>query len=510
MRKEGEQSLKPGQAALIVTYGNTTRKHRPLDRDLIVLGRTPACDVTLVSPEVAAIHCIIQRTSDGWRIRDCCGGRHATRLNGQPIHEEMLRDTDVVQIGTFSFEARLPAARATPVLGNTPVADERLTARLKRLQRARRKLVHLALHWRQRARKNQPLPPSLAELERQAESLRGLQRDYQTLVEEYETRLDELEKAEREVCDERSRFERECTERQTRLDKAEHELARRQAELTRVQVVQTPVEPHADAPSDSVRLLDRRSQELNHFARYLRRCRQELREQRLPTNPVPAARNGEREHWREQCEQLQAEWVVLENRFQEERAALKAERDKIRLEADALASTVKELQVVAESLRREIHDRDVVLQKLRRQMEQQPAPVNLEHSGSYERELNDFRLQLERDRGELNEQLCQLQARQAEMETAGREAELQMSRERAVIARERAELTRMRDEIRIARERTTREGSVRDRLSRINRLKQELAGLSASAPGDLLRTATERVTADPARASADRTAAVDS
>ncbi len=54
--------------ALVVTYGNTTRKTRPLDCDLIVVGRAPGCDLGLVSPEVAPIHCLIARVPVGWRI----------------------------------------------------------------------------------------------------------------------------------------------------------------------------------------------------------------------------------------------------------------------------------------------------------------------------------------------------------------------------------------------------------------------------------------------------------
>jgi len=65
---------------------------------------------------------------------------------------------------------------------------------------------------------------------------------------------------------------------------------------------------------------------------------------------------------------------------------------------------------------------------------------------------------------------------------------MQMSRERAVIARERAELTRLRDEIRLAQDRSVREGSVRERLLNLQRIKQQLANsTSPSAPGDQLR-----------------------
>jgi hypothetical protein len=40
MRKE--RLAAAGQPALVVTYGNTTRKHRPLDREVTILGRAPA------------------------------------------------------------------------------------------------------------------------------------------------------------------------------------------------------------------------------------------------------------------------------------------------------------------------------------------------------------------------------------------------------------------------------------------------------------------------------------
>ena len=220
MHDEREASIKPGQAALIVTYGNTTRRYRPLESDLVVLGRAPNCDISLVSPEVAPVHCILQRRSDGWRIRDCCGGRFATRLNGRTINDEKLHDCDVLQVGTFSFEMRLPTARPTPVL------DDRLAAQIKSLQRSRRNLVRLALRLRRKARRANSLPPTFAELERQAECLRNLQRDYQTLLKEYEARLNQLERAERELCDARVAFEQECVERRIQLEKAEHDTAR--------------------------------------------------------------------------------------------------------------------------------------------------------------------------------------------------------------------------------------------------------------------------------------------
>jgi pSer/pThr/pTyr-binding forkhead associated (FHA) protein len=290
MRKESEPTLKAGQPALIVTCGNTTRKYRALDRDLLLLGRAASCDVALSCPGIASVHCIIFRSADGWRIRDCAGGRSPTRINGRPIQEQSLHDTDVLQVGTFCFEVRLPLSRSTPLVGAVPAVDDRLMTRLKHLQRARRNLARLALKMRHRSRRNLAAPPTLAELERQAESLRGMQRAYQELVSEYQARLALLEKTEREVCDAREDFERECAERQTRLEQAEYDMIRRQAaEEDRIQLCWEECQQRCQQAEQEARrtasdheraaMLDRRSAELGHFARHLRRLQQQMAQQ---------------------------------------------------------------------------------------------------------------------------------------------------------------------------------------------------------------------------------------
>src|SRR5262245_32527938 len=101
MRTEPEDRPDPARPALVVTYGTTPRKLRPLDRDIVVLGRAPGCDVALASPEVAPVHCILAHGHDGWRVRDCTG-RGATRLNGTPVTDSLLRHGDTLQVGTFS------------------------------------------------------------------------------------------------------------------------------------------------------------------------------------------------------------------------------------------------------------------------------------------------------------------------------------------------------------------------------------------------------------------------
>jgi pSer/pThr/pTyr-binding forkhead associated (FHA) protein len=82
MRKEVEIDL--SQPALTLTYGGGGRRCRALDKEVFLLGRGSQCDLALVSPEVAPVHCIVVRTADGWRVRDC-SGRVGTRVNGKNI-----------------------------------------------------------------------------------------------------------------------------------------------------------------------------------------------------------------------------------------------------------------------------------------------------------------------------------------------------------------------------------------------------------------------------------------
>src|SRR3954471_8256642 len=97
-----KDAIDPAQPALLVTYGNTTKKHRPLNSEMFVLGRSSVCDFSLVSPEVAPVHCVLVRVAGGWRLRDC-SGRPGTRVNGKVVQETVLDDGDIIQIGAFSF-----------------------------------------------------------------------------------------------------------------------------------------------------------------------------------------------------------------------------------------------------------------------------------------------------------------------------------------------------------------------------------------------------------------------
>jgi hypothetical protein len=243
MRKDREPHPQRPPAALIVTCGNATLKSRPLDRDVLVLGRAPGCDLRLLSPEVAPTHCVIVHVAGGWRVRDC-SGRPGTWVNGKAVRDEVLRDGDTLQVGTFSFQAQLPRGEAAgPAAGAKP----------ERLERARRNLARLALGLRRRLREGHGARDGLeellaqrqAEVGRQVDELRALQRDY-------EARRGQLDDAERKLAAARAALDQEAAALQARL---------RQAEQA----------PAPAALTEEARRLDLRGRELGHYARHLRR-----------------------------------------------------------------------------------------------------------------------------------------------------------------------------------------------------------------------------------------------
>jgi hypothetical protein len=212
-----------GQPALVVVYGCTRRKHRPLLGDLVVVGRSPGCDIGLVSPEVAPVHCVLVRFGGGWRVRDCSG--RATRVNGKAVRDEPLRDGDILQVGAFSFQAHLPAG-GDPA--PTPAAEPGAAGRAEHIKRSRRRLAQRALLLRARVR---------GQAAAEAELLR----------------------------------------RQADLERLEHRLRAAHQDAQARAARALPPAPQAAGDANDGPLKDRAA-ELDHFARHLRRLEQRLRE----------------------------------------------------------------------------------------------------------------------------------------------------------------------------------------------------------------------------------------
>jgi pSer/pThr/pTyr-binding forkhead associated (FHA) protein len=213
--------------ALIVTFGNTAKRHRTLHRQVTVLGKARGCDIGLVAPDVSDVHCVILRTGGGLHIRDCAS-RSGTRLNGEEIAEAMLHDGAILQIGPFSFRVYLPSS---PASANK---SSQTPERISRLERSRKNLGRIAWTFRSRLRASllgtedgtaTGLPfTNQAELDRQAATLREQ-------IRAYEQRLRQLEQAERDLACDRDTLDQEFAALQDRILQTEQELVRREAEV---------------------------------------------------------------------------------------------------------------------------------------------------------------------------------------------------------------------------------------------------------------------------------------
>src|ERR1043166_7405534 len=79
----------------------------PLGARPLTIGRHPSNLLPLEDSEASRFHCVIEKTSEGWRVKDL-DSRNGTRLNGLPIKVSELMPGDVVTIGQTSLKLVAP------------------------------------------------------------------------------------------------------------------------------------------------------------------------------------------------------------------------------------------------------------------------------------------------------------------------------------------------------------------------------------------------------------------
>ena len=137
------------QPAVIPIAGNYgfVASLRSLDRDVTTVGRATAL-LCLEANEISTLHCVLYRTVDGYRLRDC-SSRCGTRINGESIKSQTLHDGDIVNLGPFSFEFHAAGRRAVPRRTGAKLSPAKIGAgktRAARLARAEHQAAQTA--WR--------------------------------------------------------------------------------------------------------------------------------------------------------------------------------------------------------------------------------------------------------------------------------------------------------------------------------------------------------------------------
>jgi predicted nucleic acid-binding Zn-ribbon protein len=458
-----EEMMDPRQPALVVTYGHTPRKVRPLQRDLVVIGQGRGSDIGVVGPDIADAHCVVFRTAEGWRLRDC-GSRAGTRLNGKAVGESVLCDGDVLQVGTFNFRVYLPDNAPGAVVGS----------RERQLQRSRRRLVQLALGLRRRLRRERAAAGtgiSQADLDQHIGFLRERLR-------QYEARVQQLQQAERELTTDRARLEEEGIALRVRGEQTERALVQRrsavEAELRRrreeceercrelERLAAAPrapaAPPTAGAPEEAHRL-DLRRRELDCYAHHLRRLRQR-------SGPAGGSVDAELEELR--AENLQLRHLLAQRGPNPEATAREA-------------AALEQLRAELAAARREAAEKETQVQRLlteRQSVDDSAEGMDVE---SYEAELAEFRRQLQEDRRGVNEEIRRLRERTVDLDEAARAMEQQLALECERLAAEGAELDRLRTEVYQQLGQAPPGG--RDGLTLVGRFKETMAALTRSQEG---------------------------
>lgn len=94
---------------LTYTNGPHAGSHVLLDgEEKFSIGRGEDCHVVLSDPIASRVHAVVERTPDGWFLRDC-SSRNGTFVNGQKIDEARLLDGTLFKIGSAEFLFRQAA-----------------------------------------------------------------------------------------------------------------------------------------------------------------------------------------------------------------------------------------------------------------------------------------------------------------------------------------------------------------------------------------------------------------
>ena len=104
--------------AILVVRTRVGDHARELGESPVQVGRTDGDLIVPADLDLSRAHCVFERRSEGWRIRDL-GSRNGTKLNGRRIFAEPLRDGDIVTCGqqVFEFLARTHASTGADLHG---------------------------------------------------------------------------------------------------------------------------------------------------------------------------------------------------------------------------------------------------------------------------------------------------------------------------------------------------------------------------------------------------------
>ena len=90
--------VSPARGRLIARINGEVVQEQPLNRGRILIGRDELCDIRITRPPVSRHHALVVNSPVGVKLVDL-GSTNGTFVNGCPIKQCMLQDSDVIVVG---------------------------------------------------------------------------------------------------------------------------------------------------------------------------------------------------------------------------------------------------------------------------------------------------------------------------------------------------------------------------------------------------------------------------
>jgi predicted component of type VI protein secretion system len=103
-------------AKVSIFFNGAQQKEVLLDKDQMVIGRDPSCQIHLDNLGISRSHCQVLRKGDSFIVQDLKSS-NGTFVNGQKVGEHYLNDKDVISFGKFELRFSKDDAGAVSVGG---------------------------------------------------------------------------------------------------------------------------------------------------------------------------------------------------------------------------------------------------------------------------------------------------------------------------------------------------------------------------------------------------------
>ncbi len=107
---------------LIAQSGPAAGQRWPLNKDELVIGREPVCDIVIPDRQVSRAHARLCRVEGGFELEDL-GSKNGTHVNGAPVvGRTRLQDGDLIQVALVARLAYVGSDATVPLRADSALA----------------------------------------------------------------------------------------------------------------------------------------------------------------------------------------------------------------------------------------------------------------------------------------------------------------------------------------------------------------------------------------------------